>query len=88
MIWWQAECKYGDMIRVCCGNLYHYGIFVSEDEVIQFGLPPVEGLLNRKFDEISVCVSAFADSRRNALSKQRKNCESADCLRTTERISL
>lgn len=57
MIWWQAECKYGDMIRVCCGNFYHYGIFVSEDEVIQFGLPPVEGLLNRKFDEISVCVS-------------------------------
>lgn len=57
MIWWQSECKYGDMIRVSFGNFYHYGIFVSEDEVIQFGLPPVEGLLNRRFDEISVCVT-------------------------------
>ncbi len=57
MTWWQSECKYGDMIRVSFGNFYHYGIFVSDDEVIQFGLPPEQGLLNRKFDEISVCVT-------------------------------
>lgn len=57
MIWWQSECTYGDMIRVSFGNFYHYGIFVSDDEIIQFGLPPTEGLLNRKFDEISVCVT-------------------------------
>ena len=30
----------GDMIRVGLGALYHFGIFVSPDEVIQFGLPP------------------------------------------------
>lgn len=57
MIWWQSECKYGDMIRISFGNFYHYGIFVSEDEVIQFGLPPVEGLFNRSLDQISVCVT-------------------------------
>ena len=57
MIWWQSECKFGDMIRISFGSFYHYGIFVSEEEVIQFGLPPVEGLLNRKIDDISVCVS-------------------------------
>ena len=57
MIWWQTECKFGDMIRISFGNFYHYGIFVSEDEVIQFGLPPFEGLLNRKFEDIAVCVS-------------------------------
>lgn len=57
MNWWQSECKRGDMIRVSFGNFYHYGIFVSDDEIIQFGLPPTEGLLNRKFDEISVCVT-------------------------------
>ena len=57
MIWWQSECKFGDMIRISFGNFYHYGIFVSEEEVIQFGLPPFEGLLNRKFEEIAVCVS-------------------------------
>ena len=57
MIWWQQECKSGDMIRVSCGNFYHYGIFVSEKEVIQFGLPPFGGLLNRKYEDIAVCIS-------------------------------
>lgn len=57
MIWWQSECKFGDMIRISFGNFYHYGIFVSEQEVIQFGLPPFDGLLNRKFEDIAVCVS-------------------------------
>ena len=57
MIWWQSECKQGDMIRISFGNFYHYGIFVSEDEVIQFGLPPFDGLLTRKFEDIAVCVS-------------------------------
>lgn len=57
MIWWQSECKFGDMIRVSFGNFYHYGIFVSEEEVIQFGLPPFGGLLNRKFEDITVCIS-------------------------------
>lgn len=28
------------MIRVKIGSIYHFGIFVSKDEVIQFGLPP------------------------------------------------
>ena len=57
MIWWQTECKFGDMIRISFGNFYHYGIFVSEEEIIQFGLPPFEGLLNRNFEDIAVCVS-------------------------------
>ena len=34
MNWWQSECKRGDMIRVSFGNFYHYGIFVSDDEII------------------------------------------------------
>ena len=29
------------MIRVPLGGIYHYGIFASESEVIQFGLPPL-----------------------------------------------
>lgn len=44
------------MVRVRIGSLYHYGIFVSEDEVIQFGPPPVNGLrLNDS--EIAVCFT-------------------------------
>ena len=40
MRWEPVECRAGDMVRIRLGGLYHYGIFVSEDEVIQFGLPP------------------------------------------------
>lgn len=57
MRWWQSECIKGDMIRVSMGSYYHYGIFVSDDEIIQFGLPPTLNLLNRDFKEIEVCVS-------------------------------
>ncbi len=41
MKWSPDECRQGDMIRIQLGSFYHIGIFVSEDEVIQFGLPPV-----------------------------------------------
>lgn len=41
MKWRPADCKSGDMVRVKLGSIYHYGVFVSDDEVIQFGLPPV-----------------------------------------------
>lgn len=41
MNWRPQTCRSGDMIRVNLGVLYHYGIFVSEDRVIQFGLPPI-----------------------------------------------
>jgi len=40
MKWWPSECTGGDMIRVKIGSIYHYGIFISVDEIIQFGLPP------------------------------------------------
>lgn len=42
MKWSPGECLRGDMIRVRLGSIYHYGVFVSEDEVIAFGLPPIE----------------------------------------------
>ena len=40
MKWTYKEPTYGDMIRVSAGTIYHFGIYVSDDEVIQFGLPP------------------------------------------------
>ena len=40
MKWSFKEPVPGDMIRMRFGELYHYGVFVSEDEVIQFGLAP------------------------------------------------
>lgn len=41
MKWQPGECHPGEMIRVRIGSIWHYGIFISEEEVIAFGLPPV-----------------------------------------------
>lgn len=39
MKWSLKEPKTGDIIRVSIGrNIHHYGIYVSDDEVIQYGL--------------------------------------------------
>ena len=40
MHWTMKDPAMGDMIRVELGGIYHYGIYVSDDEVIQFGLAP------------------------------------------------
>ncbi len=41
MKWIPRDCRYGDIVRVRIGSIYHFGIFVSESEVIQFGMPPM-----------------------------------------------
>lgn len=38
------------MIRVAVGGIYHFGIYVSDEEVIQFGLPPVSRVGVRDLD--------------------------------------
>ncbi len=55
MKWLPGECRPGDMIRVRLGSIYHYGIFVSEDEVVQFGPPPVGE--RAPDDRIAVCAT-------------------------------
>lgn len=52
------EARYGDIVRVSLGLIYHYGIFVSEEEVIQFGLPPTP---NRKAEDVEVLSSHVSD---------------------------
>ena len=37
--WVEKSPVFGDMVRTKVKFYYHYGIFVSESEVIQFGLP-------------------------------------------------
>lgn len=39
MKWTLNDAKFGDIIRVKIGQFYHYGIYVTDDEIIQFGLP-------------------------------------------------
>ena len=41
MVWQLKEPAFGDIIKAKAGILYHFGIFASENEVIQFGLSPL-----------------------------------------------
>ena len=48
--------RFGDIVRVEAGQFYHYGIYVSGEEIIQFGPTPdaAHSLLDR---DIRVCTS-------------------------------
>ena len=46
----------GDMVRVKSGYIYHYGVFVSECEIIQFGLAPTARIGIKECD-VTVCSS-------------------------------
>ena len=56
MKWGFKDPSFGDMIRVGLGGIYHVGIYVSDDEVIQFGLAPSMRALLRD-SEIEVLSS-------------------------------
>ena len=56
MKWVMKEPTRGDMIRVASGSIYHFGIYVSDDEVIQFGLAPSQRVLLRD-SEVEVLSS-------------------------------
>lgn len=56
MNWQMIAPQSGDMIRVKAGNIYHYGIYVSDEEVIQFGLAP-NARPTVKDCDVEVCVS-------------------------------
>lgn len=62
MKWQSTECRSGDIVRVKLGTIYHYGIFVSEEEVIQFGLPPTPQNLaaNSDFKVCATDIDTFA----------------------------
>ena len=55
MKWTLDEPKFGDIIRIKLGSIYHLGIYVSDDEVIQFGLPPTT--LDRDLKTVFVCAT-------------------------------
>ncbi len=54
MNWSEKSPKSGDIIRTKVSFYHHYGIFISEDEVIQFGLPNDPG---KPSDSICVLAS-------------------------------
>lgn len=60
MKWELTEPKLGNIIRVKVGPLYHYGVYINDDEIIQFGLNPLlrQGV---KESDIEVCISDIND---------------------------
>ncbi len=64
MKWQLDDCRYGDVVRVKDGAIYHYGIFVSADEVIAFGRVPSYYLTvgrGEKIVVLSTSASEFAN---------------------------
>lgn len=60
MKWELTQPQTGDMIRVKVGPLYHYGIYASDEEIIQFGPNPAlrVGLPD---SQLAVCVTDIDD---------------------------
>lgn len=56
MKWELMEPRPGDMIRVKAGPLYHYGIYVSDSEILQFGTNPA-GRSGCRDADIRVCAT-------------------------------
>ena len=65
MKWAPGDCKTADIVRIKTGALYHYGIFVSEDEVIQFGYPPLPEYADKNSPPVvcSVDIDTFCSGR-------------------------
>ncbi len=61
MKWQTDDCKCGDIVRVKDGAVYHFGIFVSEDEVIAFGRVPSYYLTVGRGEKIVVLSTSAKD---------------------------
>ena len=61
MKWELTEPQCGDMIRIKTGNIYHYGVYVSDSEVIQFGVAPNAraGLKDSEIEVLATDIDVF-----------------------------
>ncbi len=57
--WVEKTPVYGDLIRTKVRFYYHYGIFVSDQQVIQFGLPDDPMRPAEQIQVLSSDISAF-----------------------------
>ncbi|MBR2472301.1 MAG: lecithin retinol acyltransferase family protein [Clostridia bacterium] len=61
MQWTTDDPHYGDIIRVKQMFFYHYGIFVSEENVIQFGYKDNSGIDPDEICVVSTDIYAFSE---------------------------
>ena len=61
MKWLMKDPAFGDMVRIKTGGIYHYGVYVSDDEVIQFGLAPAQRptVKNSEVEVVSSDIDTF-----------------------------
>ena len=59
MNWTAKEPKFGDIIRRKVTFYYHYGIFVSEASVIQFGLPDAPTKQSEEIEVLETDIYTF-----------------------------
>ena len=61
MKWTLKNPRFGDIVRVEAGRFYHYGIYVSDEEIIQFGPTPdaQHSLLDRDIRVIASDAAGF-----------------------------
>jgi hypothetical protein len=60
MVWEKTAPAAGSMIRVESGSIHHYGVYVSDDEIIQFGLAPILRP-HQKDSDVAVLSTDLAD---------------------------
>ena len=59
MIWEEKTPVYGDLVRTRVRFYYHYGIYVDEEQVIQFGLPDNRDIPGDQIRVLSTDVRTF-----------------------------
>lgn len=66
MLWSNKQASFGDIVRVRSGEIYHYGIYVSDVEVIQFGVIPSrrENLKDNDIEVLATDIEYFLDGGR------------------------
>ena len=55
MKWLLKEPSYGDMIRIKLGEIYHYGVYAGDSEIIAFGKATDHNTPIPE-DEVEVCT--------------------------------
>lgn len=84
MKWTEQAPVYGDIIRTKVSFYHHYGIFVSQDCVIQFGLPDD---VQRPSEQVRVLTSdIYAFLRGGELEVARPDREERRKMRTPKEI--
>lgn len=59
MKWAQKEPRSGDIIRVKVNFYHHYGIFVNENLIVQFGLPDNTGIPPEEISVLTTDIYTF-----------------------------